>query len=96
MRGLFRDDVVYGISTTGVYAYDLNAFDAGAIGQVSLPAPVYDNGYGYGGKTEPGIALPPSMQSAPDGSAGTPTPPESAPDSAEMTAAEAEEEEAAE
>lgn len=52
-RGVFRDDVVYGISTTGVYAYSLDAMDAGALGQVSLPAPVYDYGQ-YGGGASPG------------------------------------------
>jgi hypothetical protein len=53
-RGLFRDDIVYGISTTGVYAYEIDALGAGAVGQVSLPAPVhYNGGYG-GGRAEPG------------------------------------------
>jgi hypothetical protein len=80
-RGVFRDDVVYGISTTGVYAYDLDALDAGAIGQVSLPAPVYDSGmYGGGMSAPPGIALPPSTtEPAPAPAGGAegelPTPP---------------------
>ncbi len=79
VRGLFRDDVVYGISTAGVYAYDINALDAGALGQVSLPEPIYDNGYGNG-MTEPGIpprsALPPTMTGGSPGMA--------APEPAEM------------
>ena len=57
-RGVFRDDVVYGISTSGVYAYNLDALDAGAIGQVSLPAPVYDSGMYYGGDSAPRNAVP--------------------------------------
>ncbi len=69
-RGVFRDDVVYGISTTGVYAYNLDALDAGAIGQVSLPAPVYDYGmYGGGGVSAPPVNTLPTMTALPPDSA---------------------------
>jgi hypothetical protein len=63
-RGLFNGDFVYGISNTGVYVYDFTAMDAGAVGQVSLPAEVYGNvDYGVGIS---GGGTAPSM-----GSAGT-------------------------
>lgn len=46
-RGLFRDDFVYGISTTGVYVYDMTQMAAGAVSTLALPAQVYaNNGYG--------------------------------------------------
>jgi hypothetical protein len=71
-RGLFRDDFIYGISNTGVYVYDFTAIEAGAVGEVSLPAEVYaDGGYGIGGI--PGVATPPRMGAAapvPDQGAG--------------------------
>jgi hypothetical protein len=57
-RGLFRGDFVYGISNTGVYAYDFTALDAGAVGEVSLPAEVYDNRGSAGGGTSPGLPMP--------------------------------------
>ena len=93
-RGLFRDDVVYGISTSGVYAYNLDALGDGMIGQVSLPDPVYNNN---GGGTVPGVnpsgpapAAPPGMEPpAPSmpagmaamggGSEGTPVDPKTPP-----------------
>jgi uncharacterized secreted protein with C-terminal beta-propeller domain len=43
-RSLFRDDFVYGIGNTGVYAYNLDALSAGAVGEVSLPPEVYTYG----------------------------------------------------
>jgi uncharacterized secreted protein with C-terminal beta-propeller domain len=62
-RGVFRDDVVYGISTTGVYAYPLAGLSGAPIAQVSLPPEVYDNqGYGY---ATPGEAVPPLAPAAP-------------------------------
>jgi hypothetical protein len=77
-RGLFRDDFVYGISNTGVYVYDFTALEAGAVGEVSLPAEVYDNrGYAVGGSS-PGIGVPmptaPAVEAPPTnagGAAGT-------------------------
>ena len=77
-RGLFRDDFVYGISDTGVYAYELAAMSAGAVGQVSLPAPVYDYGSYQGGSmpptpgnVKPLPSTPPTMNTAsPPTSAG--------------------------
>jgi hypothetical protein len=60
-RGLFRDDFVYGISDTGVYAYELAAMAAGAVGQVSLPAEVYDYGSDQGGSTVAPGKSPPSL-----------------------------------
>ena len=59
-RGLFRDNVVYGVSNTGVFAYDLDALDSGVLGQVSLPAEVWDDtNYGYvDGTAPPGIVAP--------------------------------------
>ena len=60
-RGLFRDDFVYGISDTGVYAYDLTAMAAGAVGQVSLPAAVYDYGSNQGGSMVAPGKSPPSL-----------------------------------
>jgi len=70
-RGLFRDDFVYGISNTGVYAYDLGAMAAGAVGQLSLPREVYDNGQtgtvggGIGIATPTTNAAPPKAVDAP-------------------------------
>jgi hypothetical protein len=61
-RGVFRDDIVYGISTTGVYAYSLDGLAGDPIGEVSLPAEVYDPGSNY----YPGDnAAPPSVAPAP-------------------------------
>src|SRR6185295_14621817 len=60
-RGLFRDDFVYGISNTGVYAYNLGAMADGAVGQLSLPREVYDDGATGskgGGSTGVGMATP--------------------------------------
>jgi hypothetical protein len=45
-RGVFRDDVVYGISTAGISAYSLDALDGAPLGGVSLPAEVYNQGSG--------------------------------------------------
>jgi hypothetical protein len=70
-RGLFRDDFVYGISNTGVYAYDFTDMSAGAVARVSLPAEVYDNvGYAVGGSS-PGKPPPPTAPTQPDPSPGT-------------------------
>jgi beta propeller domain-containing protein len=63
-RGVFRDDVVYGITTAGVYAYPLDALSGMPIGQVSLPSEVYDQGTGPG-YAEPGTVSPPIAPSAP-------------------------------
>ncbi len=61
-RGLFRDDFVYGISNAGVYAYDLGAMEAGAVGQLSLPPPVWSSAGGGvdGGKAPPPMSVAPS------------------------------------
>jgi uncharacterized secreted protein with C-terminal beta-propeller domain len=45
-RGLFRDDFVYGISTTGVYVYDMTAMGAGAVSALPLPTAVYAGNVG--------------------------------------------------
>jgi hypothetical protein len=64
-RGLFRDDVVYGISTGGVYAYDLDALDAGPLGEVSLPAATWDyRAYGDDGGEVILVDLPPQSRPA--------------------------------
>jgi beta propeller domain-containing protein len=58
-RGVFRDDVVYGISTEGVSAFSLDALDGAPLGGIDLPAEVYNQGSGY----DPGgypMAVPPS------------------------------------
>jgi hypothetical protein len=73
-RGLFRDDFVYGISNTGVYAYNLGAMAAGAVGQLSLPREVYDYGQSGvmgGGSTGIGMATP-SLNVAPPKPADAP------------------------
>ncbi|MEO8184874.1 MAG: beta-propeller domain-containing protein [Deltaproteobacteria bacterium] len=67
-RGLFRDDFVYGISNTGVYAYNLGAMAAGAVGQLSLPREVYSNaqsGSMGGGSTGIGMAAPTTTAAPP-------------------------------
>ncbi len=46
-RGVFRDDIVYGIGTRGIYAYSLEGLEGAPIGSVDLPREVYD----YGGDT---------------------------------------------
>jgi hypothetical protein len=56
-RGLFRDDFVYGISNTGVFVYDVTEMGSGAVGEVNLPAEVYDRG--GGGGTLEGVKGPP-------------------------------------
>jgi len=87
-RGLFREDFVYGISDSGVYAYELAAMAAGAVGQVSLPAPVYEYG-NYGGDPVPtpgnvkplpgapptmgGASMPDSAGAGTGGASGSPT-----------------------
>jgi len=60
-RALFRENFVYGVSNTNVAAYDLDALDAGAVGEVSLPVEVWTNSFGggtSGGQASPGIATP--------------------------------------
>lgn len=77
-RGLFRDDVVYGISNDGVYAHDLTAMDAGPIGQLQLPEAVWSQSGGgvSGGKAPP----PPPMSVAPTPVETAPSPPMAIPD----------------
>ncbi|MEY4549588.1 MAG: hypothetical protein RL685_5783 [Pseudomonadota bacterium] len=69
-RGLFRDDFVYGISNNGVYAYELGAMDAGAVGQLRLPEQVWSQS---GGGSSGGVA--PPMMTAPSGGAAAPSAP---------------------
>lgn len=70
-RGLFRDDFVYGISNTGVYAYNLGAMSAGAVGQLSLPREVYDQPGGTTGGGSVGVGM-----ASPGTSAAPPKPAE--------------------
>ena len=84
-RGLFRENFVYGVSNTGVAAYDLNAMGAGAVGEVSLPVEVWTNSFGggtSGGMATPGNVTPP-LQAAPPlmGTAGPEPTPQPTPDS---------------
>jgi hypothetical protein len=69
-RGLFRDDFVYGISNNGVYAYELGAMDAGAVGELRLPEPVWSQSGASGGGTK---AVPPMINVAPNGGAASPS-----------------------
>lgn len=75
-RGLFRDDFVYGISNDGVYAYELGAMDAGAVGQLRLPEQVWSQS---GGGISGGTTTPPMMNRAPSGGASPPSAPASQP-----------------
>jgi hypothetical protein len=75
-RGVFRDEVVYGISTAGVYAYSLDGLESAPLGSVGLPAEVYDQGAypgSYPGVSEPApppVSLPPQATPAASGGAG--------------------------
>jgi hypothetical protein len=80
-RGLFRDDVVYGVSTGGVYAYDIDALDAGPLGEVSLPPQQWSyRSYGEDSKdpvdvgADGSLPTPPSipMGTGAGGASGTP------------------------
>jgi hypothetical protein len=57
-RGVFRDDVVYGVSTSGVSAYALDALEGAPLGSAPLPAEVYDQG---SGPSYPDEAVPPPI-----------------------------------
>jgi hypothetical protein len=76
-RGLFRDNFVYGVSTAGVAAYDLNAMGEGAVGELSLPAQVYTNSFGggtSGGMATPDLPAAPPSSSPPSMGAAAPEP----------------------
>lgn len=64
-RGVFRDDVVYGISTAGVYAYSLDGLESAPLGSVGLPAEVYDQSGGYPGSYPGEVAPPPINEPTP-------------------------------
>lgn len=81
-RGLFRDDVVYGISNDGVYAHDLAAMEAGAIGQLRLPEAVWSQPSGgvSDGKAPPPMNVAPPIATTPVQSAPSMPAPMPAPD----------------
>lgn len=56
-RAVFRENFVYGVGTSGLYTYDLDALDAGPVSSLTFPGEVYNYGmYSGEGVSTPGSA----------------------------------------